>query len=755
MTAHPNSRKRLIVAVVVAAVVVLLGVGVYRVLVAGTDAGAAVDVAAQFDSGAVPYPAGLPDEQAFELAAENERLRLLVNKATAHFQLVDKVTGKRWRSYPDPALWAQETVPTTWKNQLSSPITIEYVNVNNYKSATTASGLLDNQGYLENFRLTDNGFAVTFVFAKAKFKIPVEVALHADYVETSIQDDGIVEGDLSLLNAKIYPLFGAQPSNGQEGYLFLPDGAGALIRFNEERVLKQLTYNEGVYGQDLSFFNENKGRQRIAMPVYGLKGEEQGFVAIIAEGEAYANVFAAPAGSVGLSNWITTEWQYRKRFFQSVSRNTGEGFFTYSRDKFVADKRATRYYPLLDDANDYVGMAGVYRNYLMEEKGVKPVVRHKPDIPLVLDIVGGDIEQGLLFNEYLKGTTTKEAEQIVQRVYDLGIRNINVHYSGWQQDGYSSHGGYFPVDGRIGGNSGMKQFIDFAHRLDIPVYLTANYAINTNGKDGFWWRRDGLRNLAGTVLEWQQNEQQEPAKYVSPRFYEKVIRKDLEAYRNLNADGIYFEGGVGQQVSTDFNTRYAASRSEVVETQRRILQQARQTLGASRVQNANFYALDQIDYVYRLTADYSYDVFVSEAIPFAQIVLHGLIPYSLEWSNLRDEPEPEFLRSIEYGANPAYVLAGDRADDMRRAYSVWYYSLNYQDWLEQIGEEYRRANEALKDVQDRFITAHRTLAPGVKETVYGDDYRIIVNYNDTPYRQGDLVVAARDFAVVNKGGDRS
>lgn len=755
MTARKISRTRIFGAAVVAAIALLLGWMAFRLLSDWSDLGTPADVAARFDPVASPFPAGLPDEQAFEQAAENDRLRLLVDRATAHFQLIDKASGKLWRSYPDPELWAEEKVPTTWKNQLSSPITIEYVNVNNYKSATTASGLIDSQGYLEDFRTTDHGFAVTFVFAKAKFKIPVEVTLHDEYVETSIRDAGIAEGELSLLNAKLYPLFGAQPSNGQQGYLLLPDGAGALIRFEEQRVMKQLTYNESVYGQDLSYFNENKGRQRIAMPVYGLKGEDQGFVAIIAEGEAYANVYAAPAGAVGLSNWTTTEWQYRKRFYQSVSRSTGEGFFTYSREKFTADRRATRYYPLVGADNDYVGMANVYRRYLIEEKGVKPVAPVKPDIPLVLDIVGADIEKGLLFDSYLKATTTGEAEQIVRSVHELGIRNISVNYTGWQQDGYSSHGGYFPVDGRIGGNGGMKKFIAYAHTLDIPVYLTAKYAINTNGRDGFWWRRDGLRNLAGTVLEWQLHPDQGAAKYVSPKFYERVIEADLDDYKRLNADGVYFEDGVGQQASTDFNSRYAASRSEGIDVQRRILERTNESLGSVRVKNANFYALDRIDYVYRLTADYSYDVFVSEEVPFAQIVLHGLIPYSLEWSNQRDEREPEFLRSIEYGAYPTYVLSGDKADDLRRAYSVWYYSLNYLDWLEPIGEEYRRANAALADVQDRFITGHGALAPGVKMTEYGEDYRVIVNYNDTEYRQGATIVPPRDFAVVKGSGSES
>ncbi|MGG1636950.1 DUF5696 domain-containing protein [Paenibacillus sp. NRS-1760] len=737
--------------------VLLTGIGWFALVAVGLwgkPAAVAVDAVNPFETkGTVPYKAGLPVEANFEQIAESDQLLLLVDKASAHFQVINKATGKIWRSYPEPKYWEEETVPNTWKNNLTSPVIIEYVNAKNYKSSSVTAGLIENQGYLENLQVTENGFTVTFALPKVQLKIPIEVRLHKDYVETRILDEGIVEGALSLLNIKLYPLFGAQPSAGQEGYLLLPDGSGSLIHFEADRLMQQLTYNESVYGQDLSYYNENTGRQGITMPVFGLKSGDQAFVAIISEGESFANVYAAPSGAVGRSNWVTTEWQYRKKFFQSVSKSTGEGFYTYSGDKFITNARATRYYPLLPNKSDYAGMAEVYRNYLIQEQGVKPLETNKKDIPLFVDIVGADIEKGLFADSYLKATTTEEATELVRSIYDSGIQHLQIQFSGWQQDGYSTHGGYFPVDKRLGGNKGMKSFISFAHTLDIPVYLTANYTLNTNGDDQFWWRRDGLRNLAGTVLEERGNEDQDAAKFVSPRFYEKVVSADLSSYKSLGADGIYFEDGIGKQVNTDFNSRYSASRAEVVDVQRSILNKSKEALGSLAANNVNFYALAQIDHVHRLTADYSYDVFISEAIPFAQIVLHGLRTYSLEWSNLRDEFDDELLRSIEYGAYPAYVLSGDKAADLKNSYSYWYYSLNYKDWIDHLRAEYAKTNEALAAVQEQFITGHRTLAPNVKETEYGSNYRIIVNYNQTDYSKDGIIVPAKDFVVI-KGGTK-
>ncbi|WP_127580013.1 DUF5696 domain-containing protein [Paenibacillus koleovorans] len=695
--------------------------------------------------------AELPAEDRFRPVAESASLRLLADPVTAHFQVVSKSSGQVWRSYPDPQAWAGEKIAGAWRNNLLSPIIVEYVNLANYKSTSKVAGLIDEAGFLEQYQTTADGFTVTFVLPKGQFKIPIRVTLKDDYVETTILDGGIVEGALSLLNAKLYPLFGSQASAGQDGYLFVPDGPGALIRFKTDRIMPLLTYNHSIYGQDPAFFREDTGRQRIALPVFGLKSGAQAFLAVVGPGEAFANVFAAPSGSIGQSNWITAEWQYRKRFFQSVSKSTDQGFFTYSGERFTAPERTIRYYLLGSNAGDYAGMAAAYRSHLQREGELKRLEGTKPDIPLYIDLIGGDIEKGLVIDSYISATPASDAITLLQDVHNTGVRQVKVQFAGWQQDGYSTHGGYFPVESKLGGNAGMKRFIDLAHGLGVPVYLSANYTLNTNGDDGFWSRRDGLRDLAGNVLQAQTGWREDPGTMVSPKFYKKVIQSDLPEYKKLGADGIYYEDGIGALLPTDFNSKYLSSRADVIAVQRDLIRETADALGGVAAGNANAYAWKGLSHLHRLTDDYSYDIFVDEAIPFAQIVLHGSLTYTSEWSNMRSESRADFLRSIEYGAYPAYVFSASSSDKLRRAYTVWQYSLNYKDWLPSIKQEYERANEALGAVQAKWIVGHRTLAPGVKQTEYEGGYKIIVNYNRTEYAAGSLRVPAQDFAVV-KGG---
>lgn len=691
------------------------------------------------------------DESKFQVMAENANFKLWVDSTTAHFKLEDKRSGQVLRSYPDPEQWPNETITGTWRNNLRSPVMLEYIDMANYKSQPKIISWLEDKGTLEGFQKTADGFKVTFNFAGTQFKIPVEVKLTTDYVETKIIDKDIKEGKLSLLNLKLYPLFGAQPSLGQDGYMVLPDGSGALIHFKPNRTNDKSVYRENMYGNDISFFVERTNRQKVTMPVFGMKSGSQAFVSVITAGEEYSKLFASPAGAFGTYNWVTPEWQYRIKFFQNTSKKGSAGFYTYSKQMYTTEQRAVRYYMLEPAKADYVGMASKYREYLMKEKGLKPIKPESTKVPFFLDILGADLKEGLLWDKYLKGTTTSEAMEMVKRLYGLGIENMAIQYSGWQNGSYSSYGGLFPVDKRLGGNEGMKQFIDYAHSLKIPVLLNANYSFNNTNGDGFSPRYDGSRNLAGRLLQEENFNNRAKITLVSPKFSAKTLTKDLEKYKQLGADGLFFEDGTGRFLNSDFNDRYKTNRTESMAVQQEMLKEAKETLGHVSIDRPNFYGISNITHLHRLPQDYSYDLFVDESIPFAQIALHGLVTYTSNWSNLRDQYQGEFLRSIEYGAYPSFIFTNAKSGDMKGAYSIWYYSMNYRDWEAKAVEEYQRFNQALGDVQDKAIIGHRTLAPNVMETEYEGGKKVIVNYNAQQYTNGSLKVPAQDFIVVTGG----
>jgi len=698
--------------------------------------------------------AELPNDANFKLAAQSDKLKLLVDSTTGHFQVEDKRNGEIWRSYPNPEHWPKETITGTWRNNLRSPIMLEYIDAANHKSQPKMSSLLEDKGTIDGFQTTATGFKLTFNFKTTGFQIPVEVNVKDDYVETKIIDSGIKEGKLSLLNLKLYPLFGAEPSIGQDGYIVVPDGSGALIRFKEKSINDKSVYRENMYGGDISFFMENTARLNAAFPVFGMKSGDRGFVAVMTGGEEYSKVFGSPSGAFGISNWVTSEWQYRIKFFQNTSRKGRAGFFTYSKQLFTSDNRATRYYLLEKGKSDYAAMASKYREYLMKDQGLQQLKVQSNKIPMYVSIVGADVKKGMLWDKYLTGTTTSEAMEMVKRLYGLGIENMAVQYLGWQKGGYSSFGGLFPVDKRLGGNEGMKQFIQYADTLNIPVYLGVNYSYNNNERDGFNSKYDGMRNLAGRLQEFEQFSNMAKITLMSPKFAAQTLSKDLQQFKELGADGLLFEDGVGRFLNSDFNTRLPSSRTEAMRVQQDMLKQVKETLGSANVERANAYTLKNVSHIHRFQDDFSYDLFIDEAIPFYQIAIHGLVSYSSNWANLRDQYKTEMLRSIEYGANPTFIFTNAKSEDMRGAYSVYYYSMNVHDWESAAVEEYQRYNKALGDVQNKFIIGHRAIAPNVKEVTYEGGKKVIINYNTTAYNDGKINVPAQDIAVVSGGGSQ-
>lgn len=708
----------------------------------------ALEVAADASA---PVEPGLPDENRFALAGENNLFRLLADAVTGHFKIESKLSGRVWRSYPDPAYWQEETATGIWKTNFLSPVMLEYIDASNSKSQTKLTNWMEEKGVIEGYTLIEGGFRAVFHLTSSGFKIPVEVRLIEDYAEIKVIDSEIEEGAFSLLNLKAYPQFGAQPSKDQNGYLLLPDGSGALIRFEENRLGDKSVYREPVYGADLAFYNEMTNRNEVRMPVFGLKSGDQAFLGVMTEGEAYAKLFAAPAGSLGTSNWISPEWQYRIKFFQSTDRDGLEGFYTFSKERFEAPSRSARYYLLEGEDIGYDTMASRYRQYLVEEKGLARLQPDSGDIPFYADMIAADLQQGVLWDDYIVGTTTGEAERMVSELGQAGIGNITAIYHGWQKWGYSSYGGLLPADKRTGGNDGIKRLTEAIRSKGGKLLLAANYSLNNSGRGGFWNLNDGLRNLAGTLQEAEFGGQT-GIPIVSPLYSFREAKADLDSYKELGVDGILFTGGIGSALHTDFNNRNRATRLEVQDGQQGVLRETADTLGFAAVEDAGFYSLPEAGHIHRIADDYSYDMFADEAVPFAQIALHGLATYTLEWGNLRDEYEEEYLRSAEYGAYPAYVFTAAPSESFKEAYSVWYYSMNYRDWIETASDQYKKLNLALREAQDQFIVKHRELAPGVKETVYENGLAVVVNYNTEPYRGAGYEVPAKDFISLTKEG---
>jgi len=693
-----------------------------------------------------PGPAELPSN--FQTVAETNVLQLKFDSKTGHFQVHDKRNGNVWYSYPDPEDWLVEKQQGTWRNHLRSPVMFRYIDLTGKISQPKESNLLEEQGTLENVQLIDGGFRLTFSMPSKQIEIPIEVKIENDSVVTKIIDSGVKEGKLSLLWVRLYPFFGAEHSEGQDGYLFIPDGSGALIPYVQDSTNVNRVYQEPVYGIDISFAvnNDIASRKTVKMPVFGAKSYDKAYLAVIEDGAEYVEIIGSPSGVFSGYNWITAQQNYRQSYRQVTNRAKNRSFITYNKDFRFDSDRTVRYILLDKPKANYVGMAERYRQYLIDTYGLKKL-QAKDKLPMLVSIIGAERERGLVTDRYLPSTTTSDAMKIVQRLYGLGVENMIVNYVGWQEGGYSNFGAPLKVDKRLGGDTGMKQFVQFANTLDIPVLLQTNYLQNDGSVAGFNDKRHGLRDLGGTVLK---SRGRNSFTLVSAGYVNTFLDKELKYFKELGVAGASFEG-IGNWVNSDFNTNFPSSREGTRELQQNILKQFKEAGLKVWGIESNFFVLQSADGMIALEDDYSYDSFSSQAVPFAQIALHGLVPYTSQYSNERQEFRKQFLHDLEYGSNPSYVFMYENGEDLKYALELHYFSPSFSDWETTAVAEYQEMNEVLGDVQDQFIVNHRTLAPEVKETTYSNGKRIIVNYGTEPYRNGNIVVGPMDYRVIRGG----
>ena len=186
----------------------------------------------------------------YQLVAESEELSLFANMTTGDFMLAN-TKGNSWYStpvdIPDDPYSKAATVA-----QLKSLISLTYINTEEVVSTSKKYSL---NGYNvvsaggASVSKIENGVRIEFTFEDFGFFVPIEYSLESGYLNVSIDVQSIREGeDYKILQIELLP--GLCTGNWKEnGYIFVPDGCGALINYNNGSESKN---SEMVYGEELA-----------------------------------------------------------------------------------------------------------------------------------------------------------------------------------------------------------------------------------------------------------------------------------------------------------------------------------------------------------------------------------------------------------------------------------------------------------------------------------------------------------------------
>ncbi len=678
---------------------------------------------------------------AFTLVGENDDFQLYADQATLAFKVVDKRSGYTWHSNLDE-VGEDDDLNRTWTAFAQSGISIDYLD----QGATDERASITNSERVIDFRIIDEGFEAAVTFTEPSITIVVMVKLEAQGVRVEVPFASIQEADpaykLGLLY--VYPFLGATKEDSIPGYMFIPDGSGTLIRFAAATNAKNMFYGR-YYGTDLGMistlpYNPTINRPyKITIPVIGMAhGEKQhAYISVIEKGAPYGEIQAHPAGIITQFNFLYNTFVYNQSYFQATNRS-GAGVTTLQPETNVFDV-VIHYRFLTGDDGDYVGMARSYQEYLVEKGGLRQIADADDDMGIRLEFLGSEKEKILFWDRSIPMTTIAQMSDILNQ---LDVQNPNVIYYGWQPRGASTMPPRtFRLDRPLGDAEELSLFIEQVTAANGHFYLYLDPQAALREESGYSTRRDLAMSITNSnLLGYNRNKVNYYLNFdaLSDRY--TSLSEDI--FAELQADLAL--DGIGSTLYSDFKNNHFLNREDAI--------QMYQALLAENSGNTAFYLPN--DYMFGAMQAY-FDIpltdsgylYTSEAVPFLQVVLAGYVPYYGTALNFSSNIQADLLRHADFGAYPAYFLTEEVTANVLNTSSNWIYTSSYDQWGQEIEQTYQWLNELLGPVKGAQIVSRQTLAEGVVATTYSNGQQIIVNYNNTPFADGDLVVNAQDAVI--------
>jgi hypothetical protein len=137
------------------------------------------------------------------------------------------------------------------------------------------------------------------------------------------------------------------------------------------------------------------------------------------------------------------------------------------------------------------------------------------------------------------------------------------------------------------------------------------------------------------------------------------------------------------------------------------------------------------------------------SVPFYQMVIHGYIDYAGSPVNLSADqnPQQQLLKALETGSNLYFNWFYEEPSSIKETEFNHLFSSNYKLWLDDAITMYNEANEVLNEVREKSITSHKKLIEGVYETTFGEDYSVIVNYNEKTVVVDGITIEAENYKI--------
>lgn len=676
-------------------------------------------------------PAQAADEPAgygldgFAPLMENDTLAVYYRAQTGALRIQDKRSGYVWGMVAEDK---PENLNDRWAGIANSLVQV---------------GAFDAEGSEE--RVGASGGALTCVAQGESAAVDVwledwqigfsfEMSLEGNSLCFTMQDASIrEEGDWQLADVTFVPFLGAVEGDSVPGYIFVPDGSGALMRFLSPRNYLQ-GYEKRIYGADFAIDSINSsysGTQgedtateeaTASLPLFGITHGEgcNAFLAVASHGEEYGTIMAEPAGLVCDYSRAGVRFAYRQLYEQPISR-VGLGVQTVQPQRNAVDPQICYYFLTGEDA-DYVGMAGQYRELLVEA-GALTRTQPQGATPLRVDFLAADLEKEFIGSSVRTATDMDTVRRAYDELTQDGVINLQIGLRGWQEKGLS---GYKKTDDSTasvyGGASALAGLAG-----EMPLWLALDTFTAKEGQ--FDERSEGGISLSQSLVVKNGGEDDwlGDTYYLKPEKALAALCRQMEA---LSGEGLanFLVDGMGEALYGEYLDDAQQSRADV----RSAVQQTARALagqyGRLTFTRPNAYLFEAAGTYDQIPMAGSQFLYETDSVPFLQIVLSGYMELYAPYANLSFFSDMDRLKMIDYNTCPTYLLTQLDNYELRNTASAGLASTRYEDWRAHIAETYRQVSAVLDHTRGQVWLDREVLEQGFVCNTY-EEGAVYVNYN--------------------------
>lgn len=595
------------------------------------------------------------------------------------------------------------------------------------------------------------------------FRLALEYTIGEDGLEVRLPANGIRfdESTYQLTSISVLPWMGAgrhvltDLGNVSTGYTFIPDGSGALVRF--EDVYDQVYNKSGdMYGADYAYHNlSGQHSEVMRFPVYGVVSDKstieasyvngeivreekitsEGFVAIITEGDTMASMMTTHGGSNHIFDSVYPSFNPRPydSYNLADSINIGkDATWTVTSSRKYTGSYRIKYIMLTNEETakaagleeyyepSYVGMAKAYQDYL-EAKGTITRLTDEDvedDIPMYIESFGSiktaDRFLTIPITVDTPLTTFEDVATMYDELTEAGVGNINFRLRGFANGGMKSTVPYkLKWVEAVGGTDGFKQLVEYSKEKDFGLFPDFDFAYINDQQtfDGLNLKKHAVRTIDNRYTSKRyydaasQTFENDFALALSPSVYDYFYEKLNENYAKYEPTGISLST-MGSDLNSDFDEDDPYNREDSKNFTVDLLAKAQENYKVM-IDNGNAYTFENVDYILNMSTESSKFMRAGESVPFIGMVLHGYIQTAGTALNMEGDIETALLRAIENGSGLYFIMSYRNTEMLKEddAYSS-YFSVGYETWKEDAIKYYTTVNDVLADLQTSLIVDH-------------------------------------------------